>query len=196
MTVSIEKKKDYFSSREAAKLLGVAVSTIQLWVDSGLLRAWLTGGGHRRIACDSVKEMLKRQQEVANWNAKETSLSVIVVEDDAQQRRLYEKQITGWEGNANVITAKDGYEGLIKIGQALPDVIISDLMMPNIDGFQMVKVLKEIPELESCLIIVISGLDEDEILKRGGLPDGVHFFKKPAKFEELEVLLKKKMDHR
>jgi len=193
MNTATDKKKDYLSSREAAELLGVAVSTVQLWVDGGLLRAWTTGGGHRRIAYESVEEMLKQQQEAIKEHEEQTRLTVIVVEDDRQQRRLYEKQITSWESNANVITAKDGYEGLIKIGQALPDVIISDLMMPNIDGFQMVKVLKEIPELKNCLIVVVSGLDEDEILKRGGLPDGVLFFKKPVNFEDLEVLLKTKV---
>lgn len=177
-------------------MLGVAVSTIQLWVDSGLLSAWTTGGGHRRIARNSVFDMLKKQEEVVYASTKESYLSVLIVEDNEQQLRLYEKQVTSWNDNVNIITAIDGYEGLIKIGQALPDVIISDLMMPNIDGFQMVKVLKEIPELENCLIVVVSGLDDDEIVKRGGLPDGIHFFRKPAKFEELASLLKKKMESR
>ena len=47
-------RKDYFTSREAAELLGVAVSTIQQWTNNGLLRAWTTAGGHRRITRNSV----------------------------------------------------------------------------------------------------------------------------------------------
>ncbi len=54
-----EKRKAYYSTREAAELLGVAVSTIQLWTKGGLLKAWTTGGGHRRIALRSVEEMLR-----------------------------------------------------------------------------------------------------------------------------------------
>lgn len=187
-----EKKKEYFSSREAAELLGVAVSTIQLWTDNGLLRAWTTGGGHRRIACSSVEEMLNRQQEAANERAEDSHLSILVVEDDAQQQRLYEKQLFALGKNAYITMAKDGYEALIRIGQTSPDVIISDLVMPNIDGFKMVKVLREIPELEDCLVIVVSGLDEEDISKNGGLPEDVYFFKKPVPIKTLDELIKNK----
>lgn len=190
--LTTEKKKDYFSSREAAELLGVAVSTIQLWTDNGLLRAWTTGGGHRRIACSSVEEMLNKQQEAANERAHDSHLSILVVEDDVQQRRLYEKQLSVMHKDAYITMAKDGYEALIRIGQTLPDVIISDLIMPNIDGFKMVRVLREIPELEDCLVIVVSGLENDEVHKRGGLPEDVYFFKKPVPLENLDKLIKQK----
>ena len=191
--MNTERKKDYFSSREAAELLGVAVSTIQLWADNGLLRAWTTGGGHRRIACNSVEEMLIKQQEAANELSQDSHLSVLIVEDDEQQRRLYEKQLSAMEKGAYITMAKDGYEALIRIGQTLPDVIISDLVMPNIDGFKMVKVLREIPELEDCLVIVVSGLDEDEVLRRGGLPEDVYFYKKPVPLQNIGDLIKEKV---
>lgn len=189
-----EKQKDYFTSREAAELLGVAVSTIQLWTNNGLLRAWTTGGGHRRIARSSVEEMLGQQKAISGGREQgQQQLSVVVVEDDEQQLRLYEKQFLNWHMNAHVVTAKDGYGGLIKIGLILPDVIITDLMMPNVDGFQMVRALKEMPELESSLVIVVSGLTEDEIKSRGDLPQGVHLFNKPIPFENIETLIRKKL---
>ena len=192
-----EKQKDYFTSREAAELLGVAVSTIQLWTNNGLLRAWTTAGGHRRIARSSVNEMLDQQQAISGEQGQkqgqdQQQLSVVVVEDDERQLRLYEKQFINWQMNTDVLTAKDGYAGLIKIGQTLPDVIITDLMMPNVDGFQMVRALKEMPELKDCLVIVVTGLTEDEVKRRGGLPQGVHLFTKPVPFENIEALVRQK----
>lgn len=47
MATVLNKQKDYLSTRDAAELLNLAVSTIQLWTDNGLLRAWTTAGGHR-----------------------------------------------------------------------------------------------------------------------------------------------------
>ena len=185
-------EKDYFTSREAAALLDVAVSTIQLWTNNGLLRAWTTPGGHRRIARSSVEEMLSRKRLVSVNPPTRKPLTVIVVEDDASQRRLYEKQFLSSQLNVQLETADDGYQGLIKIGQVLPDVIITDLMMPNIDGFQMIRAVKELPELKQSLIIVISGLTENEIMEKGELPEGVHVFTKPIRFESLEILLHKK----
>lgn len=87
----VKKQKDYFTSREAAELLGVAVSTVQLRTNNGLLRAWITAGGHRRIARNSVEEILSHQREVAIEPHHEASLSVVIVEDDAQQIRLFTK---------------------------------------------------------------------------------------------------------
>ena len=185
-------EKDYFTSREAAGLLDVAVSTIQLWTNNGLLRAWTTVGGHRRIARSSVEEMLSKKQSVSGDPPLKKPLSVIVVEDDASQLRLYEKQLQAWQPNVQLVMANDGYQGLIKIGKILPDVVITDLMMPNIDGFQMIKAVKELPELAHCLIIVVSGLTEHEIAERGGLPEGVHVFNKPIAFESVESLLREK----
>ncbi len=188
-----EKLKDYFTTREAAKLLGVAVSTIQLWTNSGLLRAWTTGGGHRRIARDAVEQLLLEQKQQMSGNVGSSEqMSFVIVEDDPQQLRLYEKQYLGWNKDIKLLLAKDGYDGLVKIGNILPDVIISDLNMPNFDGFQMIRALKKMPALNHSLFIVITGLTPEEIKARGGLPENVHIFTKPAKFEEIELLLRQK----
>ena len=187
-----EKQKEYLTTREAAKILDVAVSTIQLWVNNGLLNAWTTAGGHRRIAHSSVEEMLVQQQTVLEQSKAIKQLSVVVVEDDAQLLRLYEKQLLSWNVQTHVITAKDGYEGLINIGRILPDVIITDLMMPNMDGFQMVRALNELSLLKHSLIIVISGLTESEVELRGGLPAGVHLFTKPVNFDNIVTLLRQR----
>lgn len=190
--MSEKKDKTFLSSREAAELLGVAVSTIQLWTNNGLLRAWTTGGGHRRILRSSVEEILRQQQAVSDDQKQERQMSVVVVEDDAQQQLLYKKHFRAWRMNVNMVIAEDGYEGLIKIGCIFPDVIITDLLMPKMDGFQMVRAIKELPELKHSLIIVVTVLTDREVKKKGGLPKGVHLFTKPVPFEKLKVLLDKK----
>jgi len=183
------KPKDYYSTREAAELLGVAVSTVQLWTDNGLLKAWVTGGGHRRIARHSVEEMSSRQIELIQENETD-QVSMVIVEDSAQQMRLYQKQFGVGHVNANIETATDGYEGLIKIGRILPEVIITDLKMPNMDGFRMIEAIKMLKELRNSLIIVVSGLSKSEIMEHGGLPEGVHFFQKPVDFDQLIKLIR------
>lgn len=187
------KQKEFYSSREAAELLGVAVSTIQLWTKNGLLNAWTTGGGHRRIARTAVEEMLKEQQSSSGLTESEQQLSVVMVEDNQQQQRLYEKQLVARFRKAAIVTANDGYGGLIKIGATVPDVIITDLMMPNMDGFQMLWALKEVEELQHSLIIVVTGLSQEEIEARGSLPKDVHVFIKPVSFDEIETLIRQKL---
>jgi excisionase family DNA binding protein len=190
----IKKEKDYYSSKEAASLLGVAVSTIQLWVNNGHLKAWTTGGGHRRISRHAVEEILNKQEAVLGATKGKQQLKVMVVDDDASQLRMYEKYFDAWGVNASITTALDGYQGLVKVGNVLPDIIITDLMMPNMDGFQMVRAVDEFPELDQSVIIVVTGLMQKEIAERGSLPDRVHILTKPIPFTELEVLVRQAID--
>jgi len=189
-----KKQKDYYSSREAASLLGVAVSTIQIWVNNGHLKAWTTDGGHRRISRHSVEEILNKQEAVLRPQKGDQQLKVVVVDDDASQLRLYEKYFDAWGVNASITTALDGYEGLVKIGHESPDIIITDLVMPNMDGFQLVKTVDEFPGLDQSLIIVVTGLMEKEVSERDRLPERVHLLTKPIPFKKLEVLVRQTVD--
>lgn len=194
MATTPNKTKDYFSSREAAELLNVAVSTIQLWTNNGLLKAWTTVGGHRRIAKSSVEKMLNQQQAISKDKTGEQKLSIVVVEDNEQEMMLYEKQFEIWNIDADVHILNDGYAGLIDIGRTSPNIIITDLMMPNMNGFEMIKAIKENPELKLSKIVVVSALTEDEIKIRGGLPDDVLIYKKPLPFNQLENLIREVLD--
>lgn len=187
--------KDYFSTREAAELLGVAVSTIQLWSNNGLLQARTTVGGHRRIERDSVNKMLTQQHAVSNEITKQQSLSIVVIEDSEQDLQLYEKLFEHWKINANVVLSRDGYEGLINIGRLSPDIIIVDLMISNIDGFEIIKKIREDAVLTHCLIIVVSEFTKDEIKIKGGLPEDVHVFSKTPGFNELEKLIREEKNY-
>lgn len=184
--------KNYYTTREAATLLGIAVSTIQLWSNKGLLKAWTTAGGHRRILRNSVEEILQQKHKADFDSPSVQKLSVVVVEDNDQQLRLYEKQIQSLGMDLNLEVANDGYKGMIKIGHLFPDIIITDLVMPHMNGFQLIKVLNELPELEDSLIIVVSGMTTEEINIKGGLPERVHQFVKPIPFDEIASLLQQK----
>lgn len=186
------KEKDYFTTREAAELLNVAVSTIQLWTDNGLLHAWTTAGGHRRIAKIAVEKMLSQQTESIKQNS-EQPLSIVVVEDNEQEMTLYKENFECWHMNADIHMSKDGYAGLINIGKTSPKIIITDLMMPNLNGFEMIKAIKENPDFKHSLIIAVSALTEDEIRIRGGLPSDVLVFSKPVEFDKLKKLLREKI---
>ncbi|MFK5893895.1 MAG: response regulator [Pseudomonadota bacterium] len=187
-------KENYLSTRKAADLLDVSLRTIQLWTDSGLLQAWTTHGGHRRITLDSVEELLAQRKFPEKKPAKNKQLTIVIVEDDISQLKLYKNQFYSRELDLNIIEASNGYEGLIHIGRYQPSIIITDLMMPGMDGFQMLKALMNTPELTNCLIIVISALTKEEVEELGSLPEQVLFFNKPIPFDELEnVILKKKL---
>jgi len=176
--------KQYYTTIETAKLLGVAVRTVQLWVENGTLEAWKTAGGHRRIVAESV------QDYIASRDLKNTATGsqkrILVVEDNPTVAKFYEAAINSWGKSIDVVSKPDGFEGLLEIGNTPPDLLISDIYMPGMDGLQMIRSLYKSQQLSSDKIIIISGLSAESIAERGGIPADVTFFSKPANVEQLK----------
>ncbi|MBL4608276.1 MAG: response regulator [Pseudomonadales bacterium] len=187
-------QKTFVTTRKAADMLDVSLSTIQLWADKGLLKLWTTEGGHRRIIKSSIEEMLHRRDLSAEEKQTPASheLSVLVVEDDPAQQKIYQQQFAARSLPINLILSNSGFEGLIQIGRYTPDIIITDLNMPDMDGFELVRALENVPELQNCLIVAVSSLDQWEIEKRGGLPERVSVYAKPIPFNILVDLIRER----
>lgn len=190
----------YCTTREAAQLLGVSLRTAQLWAESGLLEAWKTDGGHRRISRTSVQRLLDGQEPVPREETPPPPalerLKVLVVEDDSILLKLYKTVITNWNLPVDVITASNGIEGLIRVGKDAPDLMITDLSMPGMDGFQLIRHLATSSFREGMEIAVVTGLDPAEIAAHGGLPPDVRVFPKPVPFAQIHAILTGIVDRR
>jgi excisionase family DNA binding protein len=185
-------EKSFCTTREAATMLGVAVSTIQLWVESGLLQAWKTKGGHRRVLRESVESLLRKgpapERSPADMPVRvpeQRRLRIMVVEDDAILLRLYRTQLAFWPMAPEVIALDNAVAALLAMGRNPPDFLVTDLQMPGMDGFNMLRVLHQTPEVARTTIAVVSGLDAAEIARRGGLPPGIEILPKPVPFQRL-----------
>ena len=176
-------------------MLGISLSTAQNWAESGLLVSWKTDGGHRRISRDSVIKLLADPlvapvAKVGRSGRPEQAgrLRILVVEDDEALRRIYEIRLSSW-GNATVVeTATDGFDGLVKVGLRRPDLLISDLQMPHLDGFQMIRSLRGMSDCAAMKIVVVTGLSSHEVEAGGGLPPEVPVFTKPVPFAQIEAI--------
>ena len=184
-------QEQVLTTRQAAKMLNVSLRTVQLWVESGVLNAWKTPGGHRKVALSSVEQILEGRKNAIQTEPRpekrsNQDFSILIVEDDEALRNLFFYYFTNWKIKVHLTFAKNGFEGLTNLGKEPPNLIITDLLMPGMDGFEMIRHLKQSPEFRHIEIIVITGLSDDEIAKQGGLPDEVKLFRKPLSFEVIE----------
>lgn len=189
MVVNNQIEPEFLTTRDAAAMLGVALRTVQLWVEKGSLSAWKTVGGHRRIVRESVETMLAQQRAAIEELNSQKTRTLLVVEDDPVYLELFRLKVKEWAQPPTMISASDGFEGLMKIGEHKPDIVVSDLRMPGMDGFQMIRRLRVCPETAETLIIVMTALSDAEIEAEGGLPETVPVLKKPLVFDELAVLI-------
>ncbi|MBF0380914.1 MAG: response regulator [Magnetococcales bacterium] len=185
----------YFSTSHAAKVLGVAPTTIKGWAEKGIINGWKTAGGHRRISKQSVDAILQQRQATLKPREDKESITLLVVDDDSIIISLYETMVNSWSIPINLMTAKSGFDALISIGKCTPDLIITDLAMPDMDGFQMIHRLRKREELVNTPIVVVTALDNEEIDMQGGLPAGMSVFQKPIPTERLESLIRKQSEN-
>lgn len=180
-------ERTFCTTREAAGLLGVSVGTVQSWVESGLLQAWKTHGGHRRVQRDSIDRLLRKDavpKSVPQFSP-DRVLTVLVVEDDASLLRLYRARLALWPMPLDLKCVDSGVAALLQIGRNCPDLLITDLRMPGMDGFQMLREVRKNALADRAKIVVVTGLDESEIAANGGLPSDIEVLPKPVPFDRL-----------
>jgi len=183
----------YISTREAAKRLGLSLGTVQQMVERGELRAWKTAGGHRRIDEASVESYHQRARTGATVANGTRALRVLIAEDDRILQKLYTHTLEGWELPLEVQLVTSGFDALLEIGRHPPDLLITDLNMPGLDGFQMIRRIRENKLTAGTDIVVVSGMSDDEIADEGGLPDDVTRYGKPVPFKELRGYVQAKV---
>lgn len=190
MTLDSQDNTVFLSTREVAKRLKVAVSTVQMWVETGVLPAWKTAGGHRRIPEHAVEAMRAGQMCQRQPAASAEVYRILVVEDDPVQCELYRQRFEEWALPLRLFCACDGFEALLLIGQHRPDLIITDLAMPGMDGFQMIRRLRSMTGEPGPDIIVVTALSTQEIAGNGGLPEAIPVYPKPIPFAALYPMVK------
>ena len=208
-------KKTFCTTREAAELLGVSVSTVQLWVGNGLLLAWKTAGGHRRVVRASVDSLLaadtsqpaaaepvraERRVAAHATDPGQTGpgivpaldavrpLRILVVEDDRSLLRLYETQMSRWPMAPRLTLVDNAVAGLLAMGREAPDLLVTDLRMEGLDGFNMLRVLRNTPATAQARIVIVTGLDAAEIRAHGGVAQDIEVLPKPIPFARLLAL--------
>lgn len=185
------------STREAAAILGVSMQTVQRWVDLGQLLAWKTLGGHRRIDRAGVDQLLlarpsrPTQAPVQSAASGDTGVKVMVVDDDASDRKLLAGVCRQALPGALIDTFSNGFDALLAIGQSTPDVLVTDVMMPNLNAFEMLARLMQSPELCPPLVVATSSHTREELAAFGQLPESVRFVQKASVAVALTDLLRR-----
>jgi excisionase family DNA binding protein len=162
----------------AAKVLGVSVSTVQGLVERSELQAWKTKGGHRRIAMQSIREYQSRHG-LSTTLAASSQFHILVVEDDPLTLEAFRASIERWNLPVDCTTMASALEALMDISTLRPDLLITDLMMPGVDGFELLRTLRGNGDFSSMVMVAMSGLSAEEVKQQGELPSNTLTVQKP-----------------
>ena len=171
---------EWLTLGQAARFLGVAQSTIRKWSDQGRVPAFYTPGGHRRYRRADLETFLERSGPAGQ--AKSGPL-VLLVDDDPQVRELVRINLE-FEGYT-VREAADAEEGLEAIAEAKPDLVLLDVMMPHVDGWEMLRRMQENFGVGAIPVVMFSGKVDERAEEQAASRGAQGFIGKPFDLQQL-----------
>ncbi|MFH1568296.1 MAG: response regulator [Gemmatimonadota bacterium] len=161
-------RRSALTTGEAAAHCQVSAETVANWVRRGQLEAYRTPGGHRRIRVDDFRQFLAAHgmPPLAAPARRQRQLPRILVVDDDPAVLALVVAFLGQTGEHRVATAADGFEAGIQIGRLRPDLVVLDLMMPQLDGFSVCRRLKDSVETRPTAVLVLTGYGDPATIQR------------------------------
>lgn len=191
------KLKQFYSTADAAKVCQVSRGSVLRWIREGRLKAATTIGGHHRIQSSDLMGLaqdLGVPVPVAekNQGIDQTPKKILIVEDDIDICRLVERALEQIPAETKCRVARDGLHAGWVLSKFIPDLVFLDLHMPNIDGYEVCKLLRSEPAFEQTKIVAISTFETEK--KERILSLGAHYFlSKPFEIEEIEDVIQKQL---
>jgi excisionase family DNA binding protein len=150
------REPEWLTLGQAARFLGVAQSTIRKWSDNGRVPAFYTPGGHRRFRRGDLEAFLARSGPARQ----QAGPPVLLVDDDERMRELVRLQLER-EGY-DVQEAASADEGLASIEERKPELVLLDVMMPHVDGWEMLRRIQERYGAGVIPVLMFSGQVDDD----------------------------------
>lgn len=201
------------TTREAALRLGVSLRTVQLWVEADILPAARTPGGHRRIPYNAVEALAlstglggeprlrSRAERLAAAQAAtppsepfhaepvphDRPLDVLLVADDQAWQEACAAAMLPFGGAVKLRYAETGYLALLQIGQRAPDLLITYLDLPGMDGLAMLRTLERCESIGQLHILVLCESEDMDQARCGGLPSCAELVPMPVTAQAVAV---------
>jgi len=150
--------REWLTLGQAAAFLGAAQSTVRKWADGGRLPTFYTPGGHRRFRRSDLEAFLAGPRGGLTA-ARPVAASVLVVDDDPGLREFVRVNLEA-EGYS-VREAASASEGLAALAEEPPDLILLDVLMPQMDGWEMLRRVQERHGVDAIQVIMYSGTVEE-----------------------------------
>ncbi|MEX1364859.1 MAG: response regulator [Nannocystaceae bacterium] len=163
--------KDTYSTHDVAKICCVTPTTVIRWIEDGLIPAFKTVGGHRRVRREDLERVCRERNIPFNVNTGTEVGRILVVDDEPVVLDLVRDVVKELDHKFEVEVAKDAFDAGRLVVSFRPQLIFLDLMMPGVDGFEVCTRLKKDAATTNTEIIAITGYyteaNMDRILSSG-----------------------------
>jgi len=179
-----ERMKTVFTTGEAAKICKVSQQTIIRCFDNGQLKGFrVPGSRFRRIPREALYKFMK-DNGIPTDALESGKRKVLLVDDDIELVELMTKVLDD-DGRFEVRVANNGFDAGMMVKEYRPDLIVLDVMLPDINGKEVCHRVRADPSLEDVRILCISGMIEEDKIHELKLSGADYFLHKPFDIEDL-----------
>ncbi len=164
--VSAMAAKKNLSTFDVAEMLQVDPGSVANWVDGGLLKAHRTPGGHRRVAIEDLVEFLRAHDMPVPPELQDRPVRIVVVDDEPAMTQVIAKAVRAAHPEFEVTEAHDGFGAGTVIATVRPDVVVLDLRMPGMDGYEVCRQIKSHEATQRATVIAVTAYPTEESTER------------------------------
>lgn len=169
----------FLTSHEVAALMKVSPSAVLRWIDQGLLKAFRTPGGHRRVDLAALVSFL-RAHHMPVPRELERTVRVLVIDDEVVFLKSMGAVLRRADQRVEVELCDSPVSGLLKVGLWRPDVVFLDAYMPGMDGPEACRRIKADPETAGIAVVAMSGRPSSELQRSFSTAGASAFLAKPV----------------
>jgi len=173
-------------------MMGVSIPTVVSWCESGLIDAHRTAGGHRRIAHADLVAFAEPRGVVLPRSARDDPPRILIVDDERDFSEMLRDylSIKGFE----VAVAHSGFQAGLEVGRFQPDLVLLDILMPDADGFEVLRTLREDPETRSLPVVACTAFRDAALDARVARERFDGFVEKPLNMSGLLDLVRRTLN--
>ena len=149
--------KDTYSTHDVAKICCVTPTTVIRWIEDGLIPAFKTVGGHRRVRREDIERVCQERGIPFNVQTGDETGRILVIDDEPVVTDLLRDVVTDLNRAFEIEVARDAFDAGRQVVLFRPQLIFLDLMMPGVDGFEVCARLKRDSATAHTEVVAITG---------------------------------------
>ncbi|MFZ3073011.1 MAG: response regulator [Thermodesulfobacteriota bacterium] len=165
----MRKSEKFYTTGEIASLSHVTINAVKKWINAGKLSAFKTPGGHHRVRSEEFRAFLSKYRFHLAEDIFPQKYKILIVDDEPAVLELMKDSLASSEANSSgayeIMTASDGYDALIKVGTFRPDILVLDINMPRLDGFEVCRRLRSGGSTKDIKILAVTAYGDEDAKK-------------------------------
>lgn len=181
---------ELYTTHDISRLLQVDPSTVSKWIDKGILLAFRTPGGHRRVRSSDLRTFLIAHQMPVPDELGSGVVRLVVVDDEKPVLDALRRAFKPYGSQVELTTTTSGVEAVLLVSEVKPHGLLIDLNMPDLDGLEVCRRIRQRKQLESVKLITMTGRHTPDVVDASLKAGAIACFQKPVDVDLLLELFK------